>query len=212
MLYVIVITIGIIMIVYLVVTPNLETNDKVGITMAISTVALVVVTGVYAWHTHKMAEEMREQRIITSRPVIILKPVHEKDIWEGSTKDYFSHFEISNVGNSPAIELESSLTANKHDYSSSIRQTYLRKDDDPVKFRPYNISSLEQNKTYYLICEYQNVFPYDVQKPFYQTCLPFKMRESGEKGKIYIVAGELEFTEVSEEERIDAFGSRSKPK
>ena len=71
---------------------------------------LVVITGVYVWRTFaisnatkkqadanvKMAEEMREQTVIASQPLVIQKCVHEKDIWEGSTKDYFSHFEISN--------------------------------------------------------------------------------------------------------------------
>ena len=32
------------------------------------------------------------------------------------------------------------------------------------------------------------------------------------EGKIYMVAGELEFKEASEKERIDAFNRRSKPK
>jgi len=42
--------------------------------------------------------------------------------------------------------------------------------------------------------------------------LPFKLSKSSEKGKIYVVAGELEFKEATEKERIDAFSSRSKPK
>ncbi len=180
---------------------------------------LVVVTMLYAYSSMetadasvKMAEEMREQRVMASRPVIIQKSVHEKDIWEGSTKDYFSHFEISNVGNGPAIEVESSLTVNKRDYSQSIRQTYLRKDDPPIKFRPYGIENLEENRTYYLVCEYQSILSSSPRKMWYQTWLPFKPSKSSEKGKIYVAAGELEFKEVPEEERIDAFRSRSKPK
>ncbi len=47
------------------------TSDRVGITMAISTVALVIVTSIYAWHTRKMAEEMREQRYAQSLPLLI---------------------------------------------------------------------------------------------------------------------------------------------
>ena len=48
----------------------LGTSDRVGITMAISTVALVIVTSIYAWHTRKMAEEVREQRYDAVRPII----------------------------------------------------------------------------------------------------------------------------------------------
>lgn len=192
---------------------NIQPNQWVEISLL---AGLVGATGLLALVTlqqaHTTAKEMKEQRIIASRPLIILKSVHEKDIYEGSTKDYFSHFEISNVGNSPAIEVESSLTVNKRDYSDSIRQTYLRKDDPPIKFRPYGIANLEENRTYYLICDYQNIFSYGAQKPLYQTCLPFKISKSSDEGKIYMIAGELEVKEVSEEERIDAFGSRSKPK
>jgi len=187
---------------------------------------LVVVTGIYAWRTFaisnatkkqaeasvKMAEEMREQRVMASQPRLLQKSVHEKDIWEGSTKDYFSHFEISNAGDIPAIEVESSLMDNEGNRSHSIRQTFLRNNDPPIKFRPSNITNLEETKTYYIVCEYQNIFSHGLKNPLYQTRLPFKISKSGEEGKIYMVAGELEFKEASEEERIDAFSRRSKPK
>jgi hypothetical protein len=49
----------------------LGTSDKVGITMAISTVTLVIVTGIYAWYARKMAEEMREQRYTECLPLLV---------------------------------------------------------------------------------------------------------------------------------------------
>lgn len=193
---------------------------------AISMVVLVVVTLIYAWRTHviskatkeqadasvEMAEEMREQRVMASRPLLIQKSVHEKDIWEGSTKDYFSHFEISNVGNTPAIEVESSLMDDKGNRPHSIRQTYLRSDDPPIKFRPANIENLEETKTYYLVSEYQNIFSYGPQKPLYQTRLPFKISKSVQEGKIYMIAGKLEFCEVPDKERIIMPLAKGKPK
>ena len=203
---------GVVALIYLWTASPLGTSDKVGLTMAISTVELVIVTGIYAWHTRKMAEEMKEQRLLISQPRLIQKSVHEKDIWEGSTKDYFSHFEISNVGNIPAIEVEISLRDSEGNRSHSIRQTFLRNNDPPIKFRPSNITNLEETKTYYIVCEYQNIFSHGLKNPLYQTRLPFKISKSGEEGKIYMVAGELEFKEASEEERIDAFSRRSKPK
>lgn len=181
------------------------------------TIGLVAVTGAYAFSASKqadasakMAEEMREQRVLASRPVIIQKAMHEKDILEGSRKDYFAHFEISNVGNSPAVEVESSLVDNQNNSLHNIRQTYLKKDDPPIKFRPYNIEGLEEDKTYYLICEYKSIFSYGTQKPVYQTRLPFKISKA-ERGKIYVVTGELETKEVTERDRINAFGD-IKPK
>ncbi len=179
---------------------------------------LVVVTGVYAMSTArqadasvKMAEEVREQRITASRPLIIQKALYDKDTWEGNTRDYFSHFEISNVGSSPAIELEISFMdaeGKKH----SIRQTFLRSDDPPIKFRPSSIANLPESTTYYIISEYRSLYPAETQKPWYQTRLPFKISKSSKEGAIYVVAGELEFGAVSEKERVDAFSSRSKPK
>jgi len=150
---------------------------------------LVLVTGVYALSAYrqadasvKMAEEMREQRVKTSQPLLIQKSVHEKDIWEGSTKDYFSHFEISNAGDIPAIEVESSLMDNEGNRSHSIRQTFLRNNDPPIKFRPSNITNLEETKTYYIVCEYQNIFSHGLKNPLYQTRLPFKISKSGVNG------------------------------
>jgi len=187
---------------------------------------LVVVTGIYAWRTFaisnatkkqagasvKMAEEMREQRVMASQPRLIQKSVHEKDIWEGSTKDYFSHFEISNVGNIPAIEVEISLRDSEGNRPHSIRQTFLTNNDPPIKFRPENIVNLEETKTYDIVCEYQNIFSRGLKNPLYQTRLPFTIRKSSKEGKIFMVAGELEFKEATEKERIDAFSSRSKPR
>ena len=186
---------------------------------------LVTVTAWYAQHTKniadatshqakvsvKMAEEMQEQRIVGSRPLIVQKALYDKDIWEGSTRDYFSHFEISNVGRSPAIELEISFMdaeGQKH----SIRQTFLRTDDPPIKFRPSNITTLPESENYYIISEYRSIYANETQKSWYQTRLPFKIGKSSKEGAIHVVAGELEFDAVSEKERIDAFTSRSKPK
>jgi membrane protein YdbS with pleckstrin-like domain len=48
----------------------LETNEKVGLITAISTVALAIITAIYAWYTRKMAKEMQEQRKDVFRPII----------------------------------------------------------------------------------------------------------------------------------------------
>jgi len=158
--------------------------------------------------SRKMAEEMREQRLTTSRPIIIQKAIHEKEVWEGSTSDYFSHFEIYNVGNGPAIELEISLLNKKRDLLGAKRETFLRAGEPPIKFHPFNLAGLEESN-YYLTCEYQPVFPHTIE----QTWLPFKLVKSSAEGKVYVALGELEFKSgVSEKDCINAFGNRSKPK
>ncbi len=104
----------------------LAASDKVGITMAISTVALVVVTGIYAWHTRKMAEEMREQRYDTFRPVIDFVSMQsnaDDEVEEGLNAQAVKEKRkgigsclvrrtLSNVGIGPAIDTYSfTLTA-----------------------------------------------------------------------------------------------------
>jgi len=203
--------------------------------------SLVVVTGIYVWRTFaisnaakkqatasvKMAEEMREQRIMASRPVIIEKAVHKteykteykdvpylvsKVLRRTAVSDHFSHFEVYNAGNGPAIELIISLLNKEKASMHSQRKTFLRAGEPPIEFRPSNIVNLEESITYYLVCEYQSILSSSPRKMWYQTWLPFKPSKSSEKGKIYVVAGELEFKEATEKERIDAFSSRSKPK
>ena len=68
----------------------LGTSDKVGITMAISTVTLVIVTGIYAWYARKMAEQMRKQRYSESLPLLvpdIAPPGYDKEL-EPNEVDY----------------------------------------------------------------------------------------------------------------------------
>ena len=201
---------------------------------AISMVILVVVTIVYAWRTHviseatreqadasvKMAEEATEQRIMSSRPVIIQKAVREGEkkvhaIDSSYSPAHFSHFEIFNAGNGPAVELEISLLDRLDRERTSIhshRENFLRAGELPLEFHPFNLDSLEESKTYYLACEYQSILSRDL-KIWYQTLLPFKSLKSGKEGKIYVNSGELEFKDnVPENKRIDACSSRSKPK
>jgi len=194
---------------------------------AISMVILVLVTGIYVWRTHviskatkeqadasvKMAEEMREQRVMASRPVIIQKAVveTETELATFGSKDWFSYFEVYNAGNGPAIEVEISLLNKEKTPIHSQRKTFLRAGKPPIEFSPSELASLEKS-TFYLVCEYQSILSQGTRKMWYQTWLPFETVEASKEGKIYVKPGELEFYEVSEKERIDAFGSRSKPK
>ncbi len=195
-------------------------------------VGLVGVTALYAISTHrqakvsaKMADEMREQRIIASRPVIIQRAVYKDsnwpDIkigWTGTVTgiaSYFSHFEVYNAGNGPAIEVEISILDEKKrqiDSLESTRRTFLKANDPPLKFCPSLLS--EGVASYYVASEYQSIISRSSQQQtWYQTLLPFKPAKSSKEGEIYLATGELEFRdEVPKKDRIDAFSSRSKPK
>ena len=130
---------------------------------------------------------------------------------ERSAGDYFSHFEVYNAGNGSAIEVEISLLNKENVPIHSVRETFLRASEPPIEFYPSGLASLEKF-TFYLVCEYQGILSQGTRKTWYQTWLPFETVEASKEGKIYVKPGELEFHEVSEKERIDAFGSRGKPK
>jgi len=201
---------------------------------AISMVVLVIVTGIYVWRTHiiskatkeqadasvEMAEEMREQRIMTSRPVIIQKAVveTETEYRTHDSKDWFSYFDIYNAGNGPTIELEVSLLNKNKELFVSHRVTCLKAGDKPIHW-PHPLDSefpvdLSRNdeSLYYLVSEYQGIFSAGSARRWYQTWLPFETIKTSKDGEIFVKQGELEFKEITEKERIDAFGSGSKPR
>ncbi len=194
-----------------------------GISLVV-TATLVLVTSLYVRRTGeiaeatkeqakasiKMATEMREQRIMASRPIITPKAFHisKADIRTFGSRDYFSHFEIYNEGNGPAIEIELCLLDKNKDGFESSRDTILRAHEPPIKFLPSSIHALKEHVTYYLVCQYKSIFAPNI---WYQTWLPFVPSKSVNKGKIYIIPGELKFKEVQEKGRIKTFGG-SKPK
>ena len=177
----------------------------------------------------KMAEEMREQRIMAYRPLIIQRAEQKKAVGGSIATDYFSHFEIYNTGNGPAIELETSILNEEKSLIYSDRETYLKAGESvrllPVEFdKEQKLPNIEpsiklipiniviREKRTYIVSEYLNIFSSKQNPTWYQTWLPFETRKASKEGEIYVKPGELEFYEVSEKERIDAFGSRSKPK
>ena len=149
---------------------------------------------------------------MASRSVIIQKAVAVSET-EFATfgADWFSHFEICNAGSGPAIEVETSLLNEDKSLRQSHRESFLRAGETPLEFSPTGLVDL-QGITFYLVTEYQSILSRQAQHIWYQTWLPFKLSKATKEGEVYVVAGELEFKEVSEKERFDAFGSRSKPK
>lgn len=181
---------------------------------------LVGVTTMYAYSTiqiarasKEQAEEMKEQRVMSARPVIIQRATSwsETPFRTSGSDDDFYHFEVYNAGNGPAIEVEISLLNKEKSLIHSERKTFLRTGDSATQFNADELVSLEES-TYYIVSEYQNIFSRGSRLTWYQTWLPFKTVKASQEGKIYVVAGELEFKEVVEKDRIDAFGRRSKPK
>jgi len=190
---------------------SIEAGDVMQIMILL---ALVVVTGAYAWSASrqagasaKMAKEMEEERIMASRPIIIERAVKEQ------RGVYFSNFEIYNAGNGPAIELTIAVvTEEKDSYIEARRATFMRAGDTPIEFHPFNISAvLEEKKTYYFACEYQGILSRVGKETWYQTWLPFKVDKASKEGEVYVTAGKLDFKEVTEKDRIDNLIRWSKP-
>ncbi|MGD9118177.1 MAG: hypothetical protein PVJ08_05510 [Dehalococcoidia bacterium] len=81
---------------------------------------LVTATGFYAWRTHAMSEEMREQRLSEARPYLLLRLEGDVIQWDkgedGKLSDRDFPITIRNVGKGPAINLWASLWSPEEDY------------------------------------------------------------------------------------------------
>lgn len=174
---------------------------------------LVVVTGVYAWRTFaiskatrkqadtsvKMAEEMREQR----RPIVVQEAIEPKgtafSLGDGEDIEHnpSDYFQIRNVGNGPAIELQIVLLDKEKGHPQIQKKVILSQADAPLEFYPVDLANREKT-TCYLVCQYRSVLSPDERKTWYETWLPFTPKKSQRGDKIIITPGELEFREGSE--------------
>ena len=164
----------------------LGTSDRVGITMAISTVALVIVTGIYAWHTRKMAEEMWKDRQQTSRPVIVIGCMQEPA------------FEICNDGSGPAVNLEIRVLDKDENCLDEKTVLFLRA-GATMKFSPDIPLVNQAGSTCYLLCRYWTVLSKGTEPPRYRTGLPFEIRKSSRgQDKIIVSPAKLLFGDEAE--------------
>ncbi len=144
---------------------------------AISMLILVAVTGVYAWRTHvvsteakkqanasiETAEEMRKERRMTARPIVVVSSMHEPA------------FEICNDGSVPAVNLEIRLLNKDKNILNEKKVPFLRA-HDTMKFSP-DISLINQAASnYYLFCGYRSVLSKGAKPPIYKTGLIFEIR------------------------------------
>lgn len=183
------------------------------------TAVLVSVTAFYAWEARNQAlasaqtvEEMKKQTVMQSRPLIIQKAVQRNTIQVFSSDDktvvnsrIFSHFQILNAGNGPAIELEVSLTDKDKNPIFSHRETYLKPSEE-IKFGDVQLLNRKDSK-FYLLCQYRPVLSLNADKTWLQTWLPLEVTK-GSPGQYYVAPGELTFCEVKEKDRINPFANK----
>jgi len=197
------------------------------VTLAL-TLVLVLVDFYYSYQAKRMLEvkieETKTEVMMASRPLLVARAVfHEgattyehdtlaapmgaKTSDDLSSAYHFSHFELFNAGNSPAIGLEISLMNEEKVVLQSESLGFLRNNEQALSFIPIK---LETQKTYYIVCEYESIRS-RVREIWYQMWLPFTTVESAAKKTINVNVGELDFKEVSITERIDALRTREKP-
>lgn len=200
--------------------------------LLIATVVLALVLGLinfyYSYQAKKMLKEKLEQTeielITASRPLLVARAVvhdyattyahHIVSVPTGTppvsdslpSAAHFSHFELYNAGNSPAIGLEISLLNEEKIVLQCESLGFLRNNEPALSFVPVN---LETQKTYYLISEYESVRS-RVRKVWYQTWLQFTTVECVAKDTINVNVGSLDFKEVSHKELINAFKTKAK--
>jgi hypothetical protein len=177
------------------------------------TVILLLVNFYYSYQSKKMLEdkieETQNELMMATRPLLVARAVaHEgamtyehdnlpapqgtKTSDDRPAASHFSHFELFNAGNSPAIGLEISLMDEKLTVIQSESLGFLRNNEQALTFVPI---TLDINKTYNLVCEYDSIRS-RVRKMWYQTWLPFKTTDGSTKGTINVDVGELDFREV----------------
>jgi hypothetical protein len=154
-------------------------------------------------------EDTKVELAMASRPLLVARAVvheaattYEADAVSAprgaqSSDDHlltshFSHFELFNAGNSPAIGLEISLMNEEKTVLQTETLGFLRNNEQALTFVPI---VLEMHKTYQLVCEYDSIRS-RTRKIWYQTWLPFTTMESMKKGTINVKVGELDFKEV----------------
>jgi hypothetical protein len=179
----------------------------------ILTMVLVLVNFYYSYQAKRMletkVEETKNEVVMASRPLLVVRAVvHERaTTYEHDTSSapmsaktsddrplasHFSHFELFNAGNSPALGLEISLVNEEKAVLQTESLGFLRNNEQALSFVPIK---LETQKTYHLVCEYDSIRSRE-RKIWYQTWLTFMTVESATKGAINVKVGEMDFKEV----------------
>lgn len=183
--------------------------------------ALVAVTMAYAIFTYQqvqsskeMIDEMREQRLASLQPIIILKaiqkPMAGAELDSVLRSEYFSHFVVWNAGNGPAIEIEIALLHSNLNLIEAHRETFLRSGEE-YGFTPQTKLNLQPEGKYYVVCQYKRTLYPTAEEVWDQTWLPFNLSKASKEGEVYAAPGELDFKfGLAKIGKIDVFGSKLK--
>ena len=201
--------------------------DAIVLATLVLTMLLVMVDFYYSFQSKKMLEaklsETKAEIVMASRPLLVARAVihesalaYESDIVSPPrgtrnpdglpVTSHFSHFELFNAGNSPALDLEILLLDEEKKVLQGETLGFLRNNEQALTFVP---AKLEPQKNYFLVCEYESTRSRVIQT-WYQTWLPFTVMKGLIPGTINVNVSELDFKDVTTSERIDVFKANKK--
>lgn len=174
--------------------------------------SLVAVTMAYAVFTYQLVNEVKEQRLASLQPVVLVKSVYMEllrhELGTPVPRKSFTHFAIWNTGNGPAIEMEVALLDEKKDPIEAHRETYLRPDEE-YDFKPSMI--YQRNGKHYIVCQFKRIEAITGSQSWDRTWLPIELSVNKKQQEVNVIAGELEFEfGIRQKDKIDVFTSKPK--
>ena len=129
-----------------------------------------------------------EGKQVDLQSIVTIKSVSNKSIWPPSNvvpNEYFSHFEISNEGNEPVVQVEVVLLSGQGQLIETQKETVVGV-KEKVDFKP---SVLLQEGEYCIICQYKAM----ENEAWNESSLAVRLKNASKEGEVYIIDGELEF-------------------
>ena len=129
-----------------------------------------------------------------AKPHLIIKTVKKPPDFDPSRvidNCYFSHFEIENNGNAPAVTITIRLVDINNKDLGLLLLSLLRAGDS-TEYDPFtsDVEIKKEGSKFYLVCEYEPMYESNRSR----TTLPFNIFPADEPGKLYITPGELTFS------------------
>ena len=127
-------------------------------------------------------------------PLIVIRDV-VKPTWEDTTKvmanDYFSHFVARNEGKGHVVSIEIALLDDRKSLLEIRRESVIGV-GEYIEYKPLLNRPEGQ---YYVVCQYKQLSRIDDKEVWYQTWLPFQLKDASEAGEVYVISGDLELKE-----------------
>ena len=136
-------------------------------------------------HLSRAKTPLKRIPILIIEPILNLQDFNPK---EGLRRRYFSHFDIMNNGNAPAVTISIRLVdINNKDLGFLVLT--LLKAGERIGYNPFtpDVDINKEGSKFYLVCDYS---PADASNSS-RTVLPFDISPADEPGKLYITPGEL---------------------